>query len=176
MLRQDYHEELVRVSLRRDRCASLGSGALCAGECQWQVSAAAPGGRCTLRSADALLSVTGEDCPLRPLLRRHAACRESSSLACSARNPECYWDGRRCLGHPMTLELDLLALLGLDQPEILGKMQAASAACTAHLSSPFTCNSVCERAAPSAAPARRGTWAAPLLLLLSSRALAPVAG
>ena len=58
---QEFRDELVRVALRRDRCASLASQDLCKGSCLWD----AAGMKCNLQPLEALLAVIDEDCPLR---------------------------------------------------------------------------------------------------------------
>ncbi|CAE7217431.1 GRC3, partial [Symbiodinium pilosum] len=80
LLRQEFRDELVRVALRRDRCASLASQDLCKGSCLWD----AAGMKCNLQPLEALLAVIDEDCPLRSVLSAGSACADLSESSCLA--------------------------------------------------------------------------------------------
>jgi len=139
LLQNEYRDELTRVSLRRARCAAQKSRVTCLGDCRWTES---PGvqGRCLLQTLDALLAVLGDDCPLRVLLGRHARCRNfvsSAECLASARLdgiPDCMWRSQQCEANPVSLEFDLLYLLGLDHPSIARRFSRASATCASYIS------------------------------------------
>lgn len=143
VLRRDYRDELARVSLRRDLCTSReGTFASCTGDCRLV------NGTCTLRPLDALLAVTGEDCPLSVLLRQNAGCwRQADEVSCLSRTradgmKECDWRLGLCEAHPMALEFDLLLTLGLGQPDILTPMRASQTQC-AEFSNAVSCVAAC---------------------------------
>lgn len=152
ILRRDYPEDLARVNLRRQRCAAQ-TRQTCIGDCRLV------NGTCVLRALNALLAITGEDCPLSSLFTSHAGCGvETDQSACTSRTrsdgrTECAWRRGQCEAHPMALEFDLIGLLGLSQPAILGPMSAAEAQCSAMARE--VCNATCAPRVRSSAAVRR---------------------
>lgn len=159
-LRRDYRDELARVGLRRDRCKAHGSAQACDGECQWQervatvvqpngVESTVIVGRCMLRESDALVTlVDREACPVTALLRRHWSCDvvQVANL-CEAYLRDdgrrlCFWTGARCEAHPVSLEFDLLLLLGASRPELLTLAREAHDLC-ADATSEDQCSAAC---------------------------------
>jgi len=129
-LRRDYRDELARVSLRRERCASALTSTMCSGDCFWD------GQRCALKPMDSLLAVAGEDCPLRTLIRQGEGCQNSTDESgCKGRLrpdglPECNWRSGFCEAHPMSLEFDLLMMLDLGYAGVLDALRAAETQCS----------------------------------------------
>lgn len=168
VLRRDYRDELARVSLRRERCSAReGTLASCSGDCQLV------NGTCTLRTLDALLAVTGEDCPISTLMRQNANCWSlAGEASCTARArsdglKDCDWRRDQCEAHPIALEFDLLLVLGLGQPEISTPMRAAQARCLQATSE--NCNSLCAPAVVAeSAAVQRKPWRALALLLAAA--------
>lgn len=169
-LRRDYRDELARVALRRERCNARGSAQACDGECQWQervatvvqpngVETTVIVGRCMLRESDALITlVDREACPVAALLRRHSACNVVQvAEACEALmrddgRRQCFWTGARCEAHPVSLEFDLLLVLGAARPELLTLAREAHDLCADATSD--QCGNAC---APSVTKASRAT-------------------
>jgi len=160
---QDYREEFARVALQRDGCATRSSESVCAAapECRWESfqqrdASEAPLGRllqplasdkeplaaqvpglCLLRVVDSLVAISGNDCPLKTMFKRHADCAETAEneWACRARQrldglPMCVWVDERCEVHPTSMEFDLLSLLGAQSPELSAYVRRAQASCT----------------------------------------------
>merc|ERR1712232_57653 len=138
MLLQGYRDELARVRLRRDACATQQTQESCTGDCHWQPLVVSDGssmnrrlatatanaavlGHCTLRTEDALLALVGEDCPLRTLFKRHSGCSEAADQkSCEAQERP---DGlRRCAWRPAVQEP------GTEE----GSATSASGQCEAH--------------------------------------------
>jgi len=174
LLRRDFRDELVRAGLRRQRCEAVPSEGLCSGDCAWA------GGLCTIRDRDALLAVSGEDCPLETILRSHEGCAvEANASVCLERrrtdgNAECIWRQGRCEAHPMSLELDLLGILGLAHPYVAESFAQAQNTCTALV--PSLCNVLCadeielpqaSASARAVPPPPRGALAAAALAVAS---------
>mmetsp|Transcript_52270 Transcript_52270/g.132047 ORF Transcript_52270/g.132047 Transcript_52270/m.132047 type:complete len:360 (+) Transcript_52270:83-1162(+) len=129
VLRHDYQDELARVSLRRERCATALTSTMCSGDCYWD------GQQCMLSPMDSLLAIAGEDCPLRTMLRQSEGCRSTvSESTCNLRvradgMQECVWRSDVCEAHPMSLEFDLLMILDLGYPSLLDSLRAAQTQC-----------------------------------------------
>ena len=93
---QDFRDELVRLALRRERCASVTSQDLCKGSCWWDAAAM----RCNLLAVEALLAVVDEDCPLRQGLASEVGSAVGSKVLFQDRaehtsclhRPRCHWD------------------------------------------------------------------------------------
>jgi len=164
VLRRDYRDELARVSLRRERClAANESLASCTGDCQ------IINGTCTLRTLDALLAVSGEDCPFSTVLRQNAGCWSMDNEAtCTAKMRadgihECDWRRSQCEAHPVALEFDLLLVLGLGKSEILEPMRVAQRRCTAFGSASAACDASC---APPVGPRSAASLSRPRLAMI----------
>lgn len=168
-LRQHYRSELTRVSLRRERCAAQRSSSACSGECEWQGDTILPqrrleeavlsgrklddmpvAGHCMLRTVDAILSVVGEDCPLRTIIHRHSDCRTSTSAeACQLRGrdsgmPECVWFNATmgCKAYPMALEFEIMELVGINNADIHSRLRAVLDVCASEADE-TSCNARC---------------------------------
>lgn len=144
-LRLDYHDELLLVHFRRERCAAVSVPSMCDGDCRWRNDT-----NCSLQPSDALLAVTGEDCPLRLLLRSNAACAAETEDTCGSRKradglQECHWLQGRCEAHPVALDFDLLMFVGLGQPLILEPALAAQGLCS-DIKLASSCTSLCASA------------------------------
>lgn len=157
VLRRDYKDELARVSLRRERCASKLPSA-CDGDCHMV------NGHCTLRAVDALLAVAGEDCPFAELLRQNAGCSDlSNNVTCKSRKrldglSQCHWRRDQCEANPIALEFDLLLVLGLGEWAVMNRMRQAQAQCA--LTSSTACATLCALpvTVPSAAAVMQPTF------------------
>mmetsp|Transcript_19744 Transcript_19744/g.35088 ORF Transcript_19744/g.35088 Transcript_19744/m.35088 type:complete len:322 (-) Transcript_19744:51-1016(-) len=135
LLRRDYQDELVRVSLRRQRCTEFQSNVSCKGSCRWLANATAPfGGTCSFNSLEALLAVIDQDCPLRLVLGLHSSCSWDDSTACESQIradglPDCLWINSACEANPAALEMDLLDSLGLLTPDLSDKLTSGFSQC-----------------------------------------------
>mmetsp|Transcript_81212 Transcript_81212/g.134161 ORF Transcript_81212/g.134161 Transcript_81212/m.134161 type:complete len:541 (-) Transcript_81212:54-1676(-) len=176
LLRQGFRDELARVTLRREICNSRGEAECTGPQCRWippeelaqgrlltaHVAPPKPVGKCVLPSSDALLAISGEDCPLSSLIRRQLSCREAESeTACSS---GCQWLGTRCEALPLSLEMDVLPMLGMSS--VRGKVAAAERLCAQHESAEH-CHAQCTPE-PSSATAALGQLSLPRKLLLAA--------
>lgn len=167
LLRQDFRDELVRLALRRERCASVTSQDLCKGSCWWDAAAM----RCNLLAVEALLAVVDEDCPLRTVLSTQAACDELSEESCRAAawqsgSQDCIWVNG-CQANPRTLEMVLLRQLGLMTAQMEDSMTSSMATC-GNLTDCAQTPAFCVEDLPplhGAAVQRASNVALPLLLL-----------
>lgn len=169
----EFRDQLARLNLERTQCARRAE-AECHGICGWHPSGAGvnstanasknlrpTSGRCALRTLEALLALTGEDCPFSILLERHFSCGASEDReACiAAQNadglPVCMWRAGTgtCHPHSMSLEFALLRPLRMDHPELLQRTRDAQRSCFAASSDQKRCVALCAPELPKPGPA-----------------------
>jgi len=140
LLHKDYPDELARLAFQRDRCTQNKNETTCSGKCQWRNSSSASSrssaGQCQIRSLEAVLTVSGEDCPLRTLATPVSECDGFSdentcpSIRRRDGGAQCIWTGTFCEVNNTGMEVDLIRTIASRSVEIAGAFEAAQVICS----------------------------------------------
>jgi hypothetical protein len=146
LLHGSYREELALVSLQRQHCTTYLNNQTCSGACQWSYIS----GKCNLHPIRALITVSGEACPLSRLFSRHMRCMEATSnSSCTSGkgydgHSQCHWTGSRCEPFAVSVELDMLPSLGFSS-SLFSRLSEDSKMCRKSQVE-WECTSMCTQA------------------------------